>query len=86
MSDFFRSGVAQVDPLINDALERKLHRQRTQIELVASENIVSEAVLDALAHLSSSSEYKHRVSYPPNRYSHRQQLLAHSWQLPNLLK
>jgi glycine hydroxymethyltransferase len=50
MSDFFHSSLALVDPLINDALERELDRQRTQIELIASENIVSQAVLDALAH------------------------------------
>jgi glycine/serine hydroxymethyltransferase len=50
MSDFFTAAVDKTDPLIGDALAGELHRQQTQIELIASENIVSRAVLDALGH------------------------------------
>ena len=50
MPDFFTSNIATTDPLISDALNGELYRQQTQLELIASENIVSRAVLDALAH------------------------------------
>ncbi len=50
MFDFFIDGVTATDPLIGDALHSELLRQQNQIELIASENIVSRAVLDALAH------------------------------------
>lgn len=50
MPGYFSSGVAQTDPIIADALNAELERQQNQIELIASENIVSRAVLDALGH------------------------------------
>ena len=50
MSDFFHSSLTETDALIGDALSAELNRQQNQIELIASENIVSQAVLDALAH------------------------------------
>ena len=48
--EFFTSGVAQQDPMIAEALASEGRRQQQQIELIASENIVSRAVLDALGH------------------------------------
>jgi glycine hydroxymethyltransferase len=65
MSDFFHKGVAFTDPLIGDALAGELHRQQTQIELIASENIVSQAVLDALAHPITNKTLE---GYPGQRF------------------
>ena len=65
MSGFFHNGVAATDPLISDALDRELVRQQTQIELIASENIVSQAVLDALAHPITNKTLE---GYPQHRF------------------
>jgi len=65
MTNFFHDGVAVTDPLVSDALENELHRQQTQIELIASENIVSRAVLDALAHPITNKTLE---GYPGNRF------------------
>jgi glycine hydroxymethyltransferase len=65
MSDFFQSGVAESDPLISQALDDELHRQQTHLELIASENIVSRAVLDALAHPITNKTLE---GYPGNRF------------------
>src|SRR5262249_32055954 len=43
----FSQGIAQSDPQIADAIRLELERQRNEIELIASENIVSRAVLEA---------------------------------------
>ena len=64
MSDFFERGVADTDPMIADALAGELQRQQTQIELIASENIVSRAVLDALGHPMTNKTLE---GYPGNR-------------------
>ncbi len=50
MTGYFTSGVGECDPLIAEALLGERRRQQDQIELIASENIVSRAVLDALGH------------------------------------
>ena len=44
---FFSASLAESDPEIADAIGRELGRQRDEIELIASENIVSRAVLEA---------------------------------------
>ena len=44
---FFSSSLADADPEIAEAVGRELGRQRDEIELIASENIVSRAVLEA---------------------------------------
>jgi glycine hydroxymethyltransferase len=43
----FTQSLAEADPAIDAVLKGELHRQQEQIELIASENIVSRAVLDA---------------------------------------
>ena len=43
----FEQDLKSEDKEIFDAIERELHRQQNQIELIASENIVSRAVLEA---------------------------------------
>ena len=65
MSDFFTRGVADSDPLIADALTAELRRQQTHIELIASENIVSRAVLDALGHAIANKTLE---GYPGKRF------------------
>ena len=44
---FFTRNLADTDPEIFGAIQKELGRQRHEIELIASENIVSRAVLEA---------------------------------------
>ena len=64
-SEFFTSGVAQRDPMIAEALASEGRRQQQQIELIASENIVSRAVLEALGHEVANKTLE---GYPGARY------------------
>ena len=65
MSNFFKQHVTDSDPLIGDALASELQRQQTRIELIASENIVSRAVLDALGHPMTNKTLE---GYPGHRF------------------
>ena len=57
--------IKQQDPLVYASMERELQRQRDHIELIASENFVSEAVLEAMgSHLTN----KYAEGYPGARY------------------
>ncbi len=57
--------IRKTDPEIADAMEKELLRQRRNIELIASENIVSEAVMAAMgSHLTN----KYAEGYPGKRY------------------
>ena len=47
VDSFFSSPLTETDPDLAAAIGRELGRQRDEIELIASENIVSQAVLDA---------------------------------------
>ena len=62
---FFTQGVAQADPDIAKVLERELKRQQDQIELIASENIVSRAVLEVQGSVLTN---KYAEGYPGKRY------------------
>ena len=62
---FFAATLKQVDPEIADAIEGELGRQRHEIELIASENIVSRAVLQAQGSVMTN---KYAEGYPGNRY------------------
>jgi glycine hydroxymethyltransferase len=62
---FFTSGVADSDRDIFDVLTRELARQQDQIELIASENIVSRAVLEAQGSVLTN---KYAEGYPGKRY------------------
>jgi glycine hydroxymethyltransferase len=64
-SHFFRSGVAQADPAVSSMIHRELNRQRDEIELIASENIVSKAVLEAQGSVLTN---KYAEGYPGRRY------------------
>jgi len=60
-----RVGLANSDPLIAEALANEKARQQSQIELMASENIVSQAVLEALGHEMTNKTLE---GYPGNRF------------------
>jgi len=64
-TDFFSRGLAASDPEISKAIEEELGRQREKIELIASENIVSKAVLDAQGSVLTN---KYAEGYPGRRY------------------
>ena len=55
----------QQDKEIFSAIEEELNRQQNQIELIASENIVSRAVLDAQGSILTN---KYAEGYPAHRY------------------
>lgn len=57
--------VQQEDPEIADALNQELNRQRNTIELIASENIVSPAVMQAMGSVLTN---KYAEGYPGHRY------------------
>lgn len=61
----FNTTVQEADPLVADALASERARQKNQIELIASENIVSRAVLDALGHEITNKTLE---GYPGNRF------------------
>jgi glycine hydroxymethyltransferase len=63
--EHFNASLASRDPLIDRALKGEKHRQQTQIELIASENTVSRAVLEALG---SEITNKTLEGYPGNRF------------------
>ena len=62
---FFTAGLAETDPEIADAIGKELGRQRDEIELIASENIVSRAVLEAQGSVLTN---KYAEGYPGRRY------------------
>lgn len=65
MSGYFSAGLAQTDPLVANALDQEMTRQQDQIELIASENILSRAVLDALGHAITNKTLE---GYPGARF------------------
>ncbi len=62
---FFQSHLDETDPELAGAIRRELGRQRDEIELIASENIVSQAVLDAAGSVLTN---KYAEGYPGRRY------------------
>ncbi len=62
---FFTSTLAQSDPDVARAIADELGRQRDKIELIASENIVSKAVLEAQGSVLTN---KYAEGYPGRRY------------------
>ena len=65
MNDFFTAGVSEVDPLISGAIDDEVRRQTDGLELIASENFVSEAVLQAMG---TAFTNKYAEGYPGKRY------------------
>ncbi|MGJ0453880.1 MAG: serine hydroxymethyltransferase [Methylocystis sp.] len=64
-SGFFTASLSASDPEIAKAIELELGRQRHEIELIASENIVSKAVLEAQGSVLTN---KYAEGYPGKRY------------------
>ncbi len=62
---FFSASVAEADPELTASLTGELRRQQDQIELIASENIVSKAVLEAQGSVLTN---KYAEGYPGRRY------------------
>jgi len=62
---FFTRSLADADPAIAHAIDQELGRQRDKIELIASENIVSKAVLEAQGSILTN---KYAEGYPGKRY------------------
>ena len=62
---FFESSLTQTDPMVLDAIKNEYHRQNDQIELIASENIVSKAVLEAQGTILTN---KYAEGYSGKRY------------------
>ena len=62
---FFTATLAEADPEIAAAIRGELGRQRHEIELIASENIVSRAVLEAQGSVMTN---KYAEGYPGARY------------------
>ena len=62
---FFSNSVADTDPELAGAIQDELGRQRDEIELIASENMVSQAVLEAQGSVLTN---KYAEGYPGRRY------------------
>ena len=62
---FFTTGLAESDPALFKSIADELHRQQDEIELIASENIVSKAVLEAQGSVMTN---KYAEGYPGKRY------------------
>ena len=65
MNDLLNLPLAEVDPLIANAIDNEVARQANGLELIASENFVSEAVLEAMGSVFTN---KYAEGYPGKRY------------------
>jgi glycine hydroxymethyltransferase len=65
MDDRRNAPLAEVDPLISRAIDMEVARQAEGLELIASENFVSEAVLEAMGSVFTN---KYAEGYPKKRY------------------
>jgi len=63
--DFFNQNIKDADPEVYETLKKELERQQNQIELIASENIASKAVLNAQGSVMTN---KYAEGYPGKRY------------------
>jgi glycine hydroxymethyltransferase len=65
MNDRRNAPLAEVDPLVSRAIDNEVARQANGLELIASENFVSEAVLEAMGSVFTN---KYAEGYPGKRY------------------
>src|SRR5690242_21612022 len=65
LTRFWSDDLATADPAVAAAIRHELDRQRTRIELIASENITSRAVLEATGSVFTN---KYAEGYPGKRY------------------
>jgi glycine hydroxymethyltransferase len=65
MNERFNASLGEIDPLISRAVNDEVARQAEGLELIASENFVSEAVLEAMGSVFTN---KYAEGYPKKRY------------------
>ncbi|HMO80636.1 MAG TPA: serine hydroxymethyltransferase [Pyrinomonadaceae bacterium] len=65
MSSFFTASISEADPLISNAIDSEVRRQADGLELIASENFVSESVLQTMGTVFTN---KYAEGYPGRRY------------------
>jgi len=65
MSDFFTANISEADPVVSEAIDDEVRRQADGLELIASENFVSEAVLQTMG---TAFTNKYAEGYPGKRY------------------
>src|SRR6266536_6504421 len=65
VTDLDSAPLSEVDPAIAEVLRRELHRQQSTLEMIASENFVPEAVLEAAGSVLTN---KYAEGYPGRRY------------------
>ncbi|MDQ3584328.1 MAG: serine hydroxymethyltransferase, partial [Acidobacteriota bacterium] len=65
MKNLFNANLAEVDPIISEAIDNEVRRQSNGLELIASENFVSEAVLQAMGSVFTN---KYAEGYSKKRY------------------
>lgn len=65
MNNFFTANISEADPVISNAIDNEVRRQANGLELIASENFVSEAVLQAMGTVFTN---KYAEGYPGKRY------------------
>ena len=65
MSNFFTANIADADPIVSNAIDDEVRRQTDGLELIASENFVSEAVLQTMG---TAFTNKYAEGYPAKRY------------------
>jgi len=65
LAQFFSKTLSENDPVIKKSIDQELARQQDQVELIASENIVSKAVLEAQGSILTN---KYAEGYPGRRY------------------
>ncbi|MEO6334212.1 MAG: serine hydroxymethyltransferase, partial [Pyrinomonadaceae bacterium] len=64
MNNFFTANISDVDPVISEAIDDEVRRQMNGLELIASENFVSEAVLQTMGTVFTN---KYAEGYPGKR-------------------
>ncbi|HEX6125489.1 MAG TPA: serine hydroxymethyltransferase [Pyrinomonadaceae bacterium] len=65
MKNFFTANISEADPIISEAIDDEVRRQTNGLELIASENFVSEAVLQTMGTVFTN---KYAEGYPGKRY------------------
>ena len=65
MNGFFTANIADADPIVSNAIDDEVRRQTDGLELIASENFVSEAVLQTMGTVFTN---KYAEGYPGKRY------------------
>jgi len=65
MNKFFTANLSDVDPVVSLAIDNEVRREVNGLELIASENFVSEAVLEAMGSVFTN---KYAEGYPRKRY------------------